>query len=660
MQPVRILIADDHEVVRRGVRSLLKSRGDWEVCGEAVDGRDAVQKAKELKPDVIVMDIGMPHLNGLEAARVIRKEVPQSEILILSQYEATEMRPAALQAGAREYITKSDVARDLLTAVESVTQHLIASGSTPIQRSAPTNGEPKIREHQINVSPQKRAEEANAWLAAVVESSDDAIISEDLNGMITSWNAGAQRMFEYTKAEAIGQPLKLIIPSDLYDEEARILQRLRNGERIDHYESIRLSKSGKQIDVSLTISPVKGSDGRVLGASKIARDITERKQAEEALRKVYDELELRVSERTAELERRTAQVQEQAELLDLANDAIFVRNLDARITYWNQGAERLYGWTRAEVLGKPIDDYLKTQFPQPFADIRSEILRTGSWQGELIHSTKDRRRITVASRWSVWSDKQGKPLGFLELNTDLTEQKRAEENLRTMSGRLLQLQDEERRRIARELHDSAGQMLVALDMNLATIQRDGANLNHGAARACAESLHLVQQLSKELRTISHLLHPPLLDEAGLPSAIRWFVEGFAERSKIPVALEIPQNLGRLSPEFETTIFRVVQEGLTNIHRHSGSSTAAIRISQAPEAIRLEISDRGKGIPAGVQLGLAGAGRSGVGIQGMRERLRQLGGHLEIQSRRTGTTILAVLPLRNSTAMDAQHAVKLAS
>src|SRR5207245_11453935 len=131
-----------------------------------------------------------------------------------------------------------------------------------------------------NVPQQKRAEAANAWHPAVVESSDDAIISEDLNGIITSRNAGAQRMFEYTQAEAIGQPLKLIIPSALYDEETRILQRLRNGERIDHYESIRLSKSGKQIDVSLTISPVKGSDGRVLGASKIARDITERKQAE--------------------------------------------------------------------------------------------------------------------------------------------------------------------------------------------------------------------------------------------------------------------------------------------------------------------------------------------------------------------------------------------
>ncbi len=309
---------------------------------QEVDGRDAVQKAKELKPDVIVMDIGMPHLNGLEAARVIRKEVPQSEILILSQHEAREMRPAALQAGAREYVTKSEVARDLLTAVESVTRHLIASGSTQrIQRSLPTNGKPKVREREIrtiDVSPQRRAEEANAWLAAVVESSDDAIISEDLDGIVTSWNAGAQRMFEYTKAEAIGQPLKLIIPSDLYDEEARILQRLRNGGRIDHYESIRQSKSGKRIHVSLTISPVRGSDGRIMGASKIVRDITERKQAEEALRKVYDELEVRVHERTAELERRTAQVQEQAELLDLANDAIFVRNLDARITYWNQGA----------------------------------------------------------------------------------------------------------------------------------------------------------------------------------------------------------------------------------------------------------------------------------------------------------------------------------
>src|SRR5205085_3981382 len=204
---------------------------------------------------------------------------------------------------------------------------------------------------------------------------------------------------------------------------------------------------------------------------------------------------------------------------------------------------------------------LKTQFPQPFADIRSEILRTGSWQGELIHSTKDRRRITVASRWSVWSDKQGKPLGFLELNTDLTEQKRAEENLRTMSGRLLQLQDEERRRIARELHDSAGQMLVALDMNLASVGNDSEKLRPESIRSIAECKQLVQELSRELRTISHLLHPPLLDEAGLPSAVRWYVDGYAKRSKIPVKLELAPDLGRLPRDLETTVFRIVQECL---------------------------------------------------------------------------------------------------
>src|SRR5438477_15429 len=342
MQPVRILIADDHEVVRRGVRSLLKSRADWEVCGEAVDGRDAVQKAKELKPAVIVMDIGMPYLNGLEAARVIRKEVPQSEILILSQHEAAEMRPAALQAGAREYITKSDVARDLLAAVESLSRQVVAPGSSQqLKTSVPTNGGGKIPSgiSTSEVALQKRPEEERAWLASIVESSDDAIISKNLDGIITSWNAAAERIFEYTAEEAVGQPVKLIIPVERHEEENRILDRLRNGERIDHYESVRVSKSGRRIDVSLTISPVRNAEGKIVGGSKIARDITERKQVEEALRRIHDELELRVRERTAELERRTMQVLEQAELLDLANDAIFVRNLDGRITYWNRGAE---------------------------------------------------------------------------------------------------------------------------------------------------------------------------------------------------------------------------------------------------------------------------------------------------------------------------------
>jgi PAS domain S-box-containing protein len=213
------------------------------------------------------------------------------------------------------------------------------------------------------------------------------------------------------------------------------------------------------------------------------------------------------------------QMSEQAQLLDLANDAIFVRTLDDKIAYWNQGAERLYGWKRDEVLGSLSHDFLKAEFPGPFAEIKAQLLRHGTWQGELTHSKRDGSRIMVASRWSVWSDKQRKPLGFLELNTDITEQRRSEENMRALSGQLLKLRDDERRHIARELHDSSGQIILALNMNLALIEAEAERLSPRAVKACRDCADLLQQMSKDLRTMSHLLHPPLLDEVGLPSAI---------------------------------------------------------------------------------------------------------------------------------------------
>ena len=220
---------------------------------------------------------------------------------------------------------------------------------------------------------------------------------------------------------------------------------------------------------------------------------------------------------------------------------------------------------------------------------------------------------------------------------------RSNESLRELSARFLQLQDEERRRIARELHDSVGQMLAALGMNLDAV---GADLEHltKITRAVNDSAALVQELSQEVRTISHLLHPPLLDEAGLVYALRWYVEGFAERSKIQVNLEIPEDFTRLSREAETAIFRTVQECLTNIHRHSESPTAMIRIVCSDGDVRVEVEDRGKGMPAERQFEMAAVGIPGVGIRGMRERLRQLGGSLDIHSNGEGTLIVARLPV----------------
>ncbi|MFZ0940785.1 MAG: sensor histidine kinase [Candidatus Sulfotelmatobacter sp.] len=228
---------------------------------------------------------------------------------------------------------------------------------------------------------------------------------------------------------------------------------------------------------------------------------------------------------------------------------------------------------------------------------------------------------------------------------------RTNQNLRELSARLMQLQDEERRRIARELHDSVGQMLAALGMNLATVGTDLKRLAETANKV-TDSATLVKELSQEVRTISHLLHPPLLDEAGLASALRWYVEGFADRSKIKVDLEVPADFERLARESETAIFRTVQECLTNIHRHSESPTARIRIAESDGHVFVEVEDRGRGIPSEKQLEMASTGTLGVGIPGMRESFWLLGGSLEIHSNGNGTLIVARLPVEVASASPA--------
>jgi signal transduction histidine kinase len=221
-------------------------------------------------------------------------------------------------------------------------------------------------------------------------------------------------------------------------------------------------------------------------------------------------------------------------------------------------------------------------------------------------------------------------------------------NLRELSARLMQLQDDERRRIARELHDSVGQTLAALGMNLSLVRNDVERLA-SILSTLNDSENLVREMSSEVRTISHLLHPPLLDEAGLCSALRWYVEGFAQRSGIKVDLNLPDEFGRLSAELETAIFRVVQESLTNIHRHSGSAVAKIQLRQPADQVVVEIADKGRGIPEQKLQEMASTGTPGVGIRGMRERLRQLGGTLDIESGRSGTVVTVGLPLEPGTA-----------
>jgi signal transduction histidine kinase len=230
-----------------------------------------------------------------------------------------------------------------------------------------------------------------------------------------------------------------------------------------------------------------------------------------------------------------------------------------------------------------------------------------------------------------------------DLTTANENLKTATENYRELSVQVLRLQDEERRRIARELHDGVGQILAALGMNIAQVRHESDKLSNEAARAISENAFMVDELSREIRTMSHLLHPPMLDEIGLSSALRWYVDGFSERSKVKVNLDLSEELGRLPNEMELTIFRMIQECLTNVHRHSGSTSATIRLSQENDQVTVEVQDQGKGIPPDKQADLISSDRAGVGFRGMRERLRKLNGTLEVQSDAKGTTVIARVP-----------------
>jgi PAS domain S-box-containing protein len=779
----RVLIVDDHEIVRVGVRSLLSATPTFDICGDAIDGRDAFEKAKRLKPDVIVMDVSMPNLNGLDATRLIREALPQTEVLILSQHESSEMMRQALGAGALGYVLKSSMSNNLPAAVERVSRHQpffvnlqsnsaefdtheilqrsvafesalreseerfrstfeqaavgiahvapdgrwlrvnqkfceitgytaeelsklnfqrithpddlapderlaakIASGEidhyvlekryirkdrSPVDVSITVSGvhDPQGKlKYFISVVEDIRArkltEEIPYRLASIVESSDDAIVSKDLNGTITSWNTAAERIFGYSANESVGQHITLIIPTELREEEAQILKRLRNGERIDHFETIRVRKDGQRLNISLTVSPVRDSHGRVIGASKIARDVTDRKRIESELR-----------EKEAVL--RAAFTQTYSFLAILSTEGTV---LEA-----NCAALEGTGFQRSEAIGQKVWDVWWRSLPEERENVKSGVahaaqglvvreecryaLRDGSVRiaDRTLNPVQDERGevvMIVASGLDITEHLQLRGIledrvreRTLELEVKNAEVVRQTEIVRELSARLLQIQDEERRRIARELHDSVGQMLAAVSMNMANVHREAGALSPEAAKSLEDNAGLLEQLSVEIRTISHLLHPPLLDEVGLESALQWYIDGFSERSKINVDLQLPEDFGRLPRNLEITLFRVVQECLTNIHRHSGSSTASIRVQRLQNEVRLEIRDAGKGIPKETQATLASGKLSGVGLRGMHERLRQMGGQLDVQSNGTGTLILATLPIEVIPAKEAAASVR---
>ena len=290
--------------------------------------------------------------------------------------------------------------------------------------------------------------------------------------------------------------------------------------------------------------------------------------------------------------------------------------------YLSKNEERVPILIGASVLETPGGDSEVAAFVTDLTPLKSA--------QEALHKANEELEMKVAERTAA-------------LETEVNDRKRAEMSLRELTGRLLRTQDEERRHMARELHDHAGQTLVALGMNLSALQMAAEDQSPKIAALAAESHQLSDDLSKEIRTLSYLLHPPLLDEVGLSSALGWYLDGFSERSKIQVEVQLPEDLGRLPKELELVIFRVVQESLTNIHRHSGSPSARISLVRSERFVEIEISDRGKGISAERQQEMTAA-KAGVGVRGMEERVRQFNGTLQIVSDGGGTKVLVKLPI----------------
>ncbi|HEV7767615.1 MAG TPA: PAS domain S-box protein, partial [Thermoanaerobaculia bacterium] len=378
-----------------------------------------------------------------------------------------------------------------------------------------------------------------------------------------------------------------------------------------------ITLDGRTIDVETAGVPARKNKRLLLQG--FIRDLTERKKA------------------AAKLEETAQRMQA---LFDRSLDPTLFFDDTGRYVDANPAASALLGYAREEIVTMSMGDFTPLEKKAAAIAIRDDLASSRSRQGEfaIVRKSGEVRDIEYATVANVVP---GLHCLFMR---DISARKAAEVSVRQLSARLLQSQDEERRRIARQLHDTTAQNLVALRMNLALIARSPAASDAAISEPLEESVALTELSIAEIRTLSYVLHPPMIEEAGLLPALRWYAQGFEERSGIKVTVDLPEQLEPLPIELATTLFRIVQEALSNAQRHSGSANAAIRIEQQSAGLHLEIEDTGRGMPQSLRQEDTLLLASGVGIAGMRERVLEHGGELHIQSRDSGTVVSVTIPL----------------
>ncbi len=478
--------------------------------------------------------------------------------------------------------------------------------------------------HEITTRKQMESalRESEDLFRDLVENSSDLICTHDLNGKLLSVNELPARVLGYSKEEMLNKPMReFLLPEarEMFDAS------LKKIEKVGFVKGrmVVLTKAGEhRVWEYHNTLRTDGTHGPIVRG--VAHDVTDQVRAERALRLSEEKFS------KAFLASPHVKMISQME-----ND---------KIIEVNDSFVRVLGYSREECLGKTFAD-LKIWVSQ---DERAETLQGVKQDGrvrskEVAFRTAGSRQIIVDYSAEVIEIAGNRRL--LSVCEDITQRKTAENELRRVSGQLLRLQDEERRKIARDLHDSTGQDLVALTTILSQLR----NLIPAANRKVRKLVQQCEVVSdrslREIRTLSYLLHPPLLDESGLEDAVRHFVDGYEERTGISVEIDVSPNFGRHSQEIELGLFRVVQESLTNIQRHSGSATAQINLMRDGGSICLTVKDRGKGI-AGSHRKRNGTVQAptGVGIPSMEERVKHVGGRLQVQSSGEGTTVWVSLPV----------------
>jgi PAS domain S-box-containing protein len=463
---------------------------------------------------------------------------------------------------------------------------------------------------------------------ATLGSIGEAVIATDSEGRVTFLNPVAASLTGWPAEEAqnkpVGDVFKIVNEKSGMSADDEVLQVLEERHILTVANNVALiTRDGREISVEHSAAPILASKGKVIGVVLVFRDVAARRQEQIA---------------TAE----------QASLIELTQDSALVIDMQGKILFWSRGAEAMLGYSKAQAVGNISHELLRTEFPQPLTEIRAELLRVGHWEGDLIKTAQDGRRIVVSGRWALQWGKRDQAPRILEINTDITERKRGEESLvlqreqlRALAERLQWVREEDRKLVARDLHDQIGQILTAIKMDMMWMTRHLPESETVVLARLKESIQLINDGVKAVRAICSGLRPGVLDDLGLAAAIEWQASEFASRNGVLCQVTVPPVDLHLDGDRATATFRIFQECLTNVIRHAQAKSVRVDLCQEEESILLVVEDDGIGF---CESGFSNSLGS-LGLLGMKERAQFCGGDVHISSSPgNGTKVTVRVPV----------------